>query len=245
MLTLKILNSRVTYNHDTVEVKENIPNSEASMKIYGDTIERLSLETPHYKITGKNVYLPSKEINLADVKSFIYSAIRNVIREDRNPIISVSSEGVVYDFSIEDREVKVVEKTPNGIHILASVLQKPLLNAPTNLPLPAWVIPFKLLSAVISLDEKPKDVLKKHFQQITRIETDNGYVEKTGLRLVKFYFEGARKILCYTQPLGYLCFEDTGTVKEVRISDKEAESVINDIIYGYGKCVVEKGMMII
>ena len=245
MLALKILNAKVTYNSDTIEVKENIPNSEAFMKIYGDTIEKFSLDTPHYKVTGKNVHLPSKEINLADVKSFLYSAIRDIIREDRNPIISVSSEGVVYDFSIEDREVKVVEKTINGIHILASVLQKPLLNAPTNLPLPAWATPFKLLSAVISVNEIPSEVLKRHFQQITRIETDSGYVEKAGLKLVRFYYEWTKKILCYAQMVGYMCFEDTGTVKGVRISDKEAENIINDILRGYGKCVVEKGMILV
>ncbi|BCU71105.1 hypothetical protein [Stygiolobus caldivivus] len=245
MFALKILNSQVSYGYDVIEVKENITNSEAFMKINGDTIERFSLDTPYYKITGKNAYLPSKEINLADVKSFLYSAIKNIIREDKYPILSVSNEGVVYDFSVLDREVKVTEKTLNGVHILASVLQKPLLNAPVNLPLPPWVTPFNLVSAMISLQEKPKDVLKKHFQQVTKIETDSGYIEKSGLKLIRFYHEGAKKVLCYTRMLEYVCFEDTGTVNEVRISDKDAENIINDIIYDYGKCVVEKGMILI
>ncbi|BFI74246.1 hypothetical protein [Sulfurisphaera ohwakuensis] len=246
MVRFRILNSEILYNEEFIEIKEMIPNSEAYMRIYGNKIANFDLDTPHYWVTGKNLILPSKEINLADVKSFLYSAIGNVIREDKNPSVSISRDGLIYDFSVENHEVKVVEKMLNGLHVLSTVLQKPLMNSPINLPLPAWASSFKLLSAVISLDEGPKDVLKKHFQQITKITTENGYIEKSGLRLTRFYYEWDKKILCYTQLMGYICFEEkSGNIRELRPSDKEVEKIINDILSGYGKCVVEKGAILL
>ncbi|BDC17861.1 hypothetical protein [Acidianus sp. HS-5] len=244
MITFKILNSQVTYDGEVIEIKENIPNSESFMEIYGGGINKLSLETPHYKIVGKNIYLPSKEINLADVKSFIYSAIRNIIREDKQPIISLSGEGPIYDFSVDCHEVKITEKTLNGIHFLSAALQKPLVASPINVQLPPWVAPFNLSSAVISIDEKPQDVLKKHFSQISKIVTDSGYIEKNGSRLTKIYHVWTNKELCYTQLTGYVCFEDSGSVKEIRPSDKEVEKIVNDILKGYAKCTVERGMIV-
>ncbi|QIW24108.1 hypothetical protein EWF20_08095 [Sulfolobus sp. S-194] len=245
MVSFKILNSQISYYEGEIEIKEMIPNSEAYMRIYGNEVTHFSLDTPHYKITGRNLYMPSKEVNLADVKSFLYSIISNIIREDKRPSLSLSSDGVVYDFSVESHEVKVIEKTLNGLHVLSTVIQKPLLNSPMNLPLPAWASSFKLLSAVISLDERPKDVLKKHFQQITKIITDNGYIEKSGLRLTRFYYQENKKILCYTQLTGYVCFEESGNIRELRPSDKEVEGIINNILRGYGNCIVEKGTMLL
>jgi hypothetical protein len=245
MITLKLLNSQITYDGEVILIKENIPNSETSVEIFADGISKLSLETPHYRITGKNLYLPSKEIDLADVKSFAYSAIRNIIREDKEPIIALSGEGLVYDFSVNCHEVKIIEKTLNGIHFLSAALQKPLLPSSVSVELPPWATPFKLSSAVILLTEKPQDVLKKHFQQITKIVTDSGYIEKNGLRLVRLYYGGFNKVLCYSQLSGYLCFEEEEKVKETRPSDKDIEKLANNVLKGYGKCVIEKGMIAI
>ena len=246
MIVFRILNSEIVYDGDVIEVKENIPNSEVYMKIYGGMIGKLSLETPHYKISGRNIHLPSKEINLADVKSFVYSAVSKIIREDKKPSISISSEGIVYDFSIESHEVKITEKVLNGVHILSTALQKPLLGSTMNVQLPPWVAPFTLLSASISLDEKPRDVIRKHFQQITKITTVHGYIEKGGSKLVRFYSEEpGRRVLCYTQVMGYLCFEDTGKIQEVRPTDKEVQGIINDILRDYVKCTVERGMVLV
>lgn len=245
MITFKILNSQITYDGDVILIKENIPNSETSIEIFSDGISKLFLETPHYKISGKNLYLPSKEIDLADVKSFAYSAIRNIIKEDKEPIITLSGEGLIYDFSIDCHEVKIIEKTLNGIHFLSAALQKPLLRTQLNIQLPPWAVPFKLSSAVVSLNEKPQDILKKHFQQISKIVTDVGYIEKNGLRLVRVYYGGFKKVLCYSQLTGYLCFEEVEKVQETRPSDKELEKLVNDILKGYGKCIIDKGMIAI
>ncbi|ARM76196.1 hypothetical protein [Acidianus manzaensis] len=246
MLQLKILNSLLKYGEEYLVIEEKIPNSETKIDIYHNSniITKLQISTPNYVIIGRELLLPSSNINLADVKDFAYEAVKSVIHsKTSNAEIKLSREGVVYSFP---DSVDITELTPNGIHILSTVLQKAI--APNYIPvsqIPPWIKSIPLFQGVvIDIKDSPKDILKKYHSQITRIETDNGFIEKYHNSLTRLYYENDEKILCY-KTLNYICYQDSGGAKEVTFNEKEIENIVNKIIKGYGKYQLLNGTLLI